>query len=263
MKNALITGTLILVTGYLGAQDPTGTISMNYVEEECYVYLTSVASWDFQADTSGLAYVTIAVCENPDDLPFVLLTQCDGFSDTLPVAQGANHLSLSHEMRLRKRVPYTSGLWQRYKLDNDKNIFVFDNGMGVAGSIQAYDGIIPGLEHDTLVTIVYDTVEIHFTIVDTIRVYDTITISDTIYVAKEQGSGMDDLPPDALKMIIRTDEIIASFVFDDAEVYDLNGKLLIKVFNTNTIPMPGLSPGIYILKARVNNRHFQTRFMKS
>ncbi len=246
----------------LSAQYPTGTISMNYVEEECYVYLFSVASWEFQADTSGLAYVSFAVCENLDDQPFYLLSDCEGLSDTLKLNKGLNNLTLEHKLRVRKKVPFTAGVWQRYKLDNDQNIFVIDNGLGIAGSKPAYEGSIPGFVYDTLTYIVYDTVELYIAILDTVRYYDTIRVSDTIYVTRDFESSMDELPPEALKMVVRNDEITANFVFDDAEVYNLTGQLMIKVINTNTIPIPGILPGIYILKARVNNRLFQTKFYK-
>jgi len=256
---------LILVMGFfkLNAQNPEGTIAMDYLEEECYVYLTSVASWDFQAEASGLAYVSIAVCENPDNQPFYLLSECEGLADTLKLSEGLNNLTLEYTLRVKKNVPYTAGVWQRYKLDNGQNIFVFDNGLGIAGSEPAFDGPIPGFAYDTLTYLIYDTVELFITILDTITHYDTITVSDTIYVAKDVGSGVDNLPQEALKMIVKADEIIANFVFDDAEVYDLSGQLMIKVFNTNTIPIPGILPGIYILKARVNSRIFQTKFVKS
>ncbi|MBL7113082.1 MAG: T9SS type A sorting domain-containing protein [Bacteroidales bacterium] len=262
MKKVLLLGMVFLSVVQLSAQNPTGTIAMNYLEEECYVYLTSVASWEFQADTSGLTYVSIAVCENPDDQPFYLLSECEGRADTLELTKGLNNLTLDHTLRVRKKVPYTAGVWQRYKLDNGQNIFVFDNGLGIAGSKPAYSGTIPGYVFDTLHYLVYDTVELYFTIIDTVRYYDTIHISDTIYVAKDIGSGVDNLPPEALKMIVRADEITANFIFEDAEVYDLTGLLMIKVVNTNTIPIPGLLPGIYILKARINNRIFQTKFLK-
>ena len=255
---------LFLITAaiQLSAQNPTGIVSMNYVDEECYIYLTSVAWWEFQADTTGLAYVSIAVCENPDDQPFYLLSDCEVLADTLELSKGMNNLTLDHTLRVRKRVPYTAGVWQRYRLDNGQNIFVFDNGLGIAGSKPAYEGAIPGFVYDTLTYLVYDTVELFITILDTVWYYDTITVSDTIYVAKDLGSGEDKLPPEALKMVVSADEIIANFVFDDAEVYDMTGQLMIKVFNTNAVPIPGLLPGIYILRARVNGRHFQTKFLK-
>lgn len=118
MKNISLVISFMLIAFNPVILSQTGTISMEYYDQDCGIYLTATASWAYSADTSGLCYTTIAVCENPEGLPFYLLDKCKGTSDTIPVTKGYNTLSLEYTMMVNKNVPYTAGLWQKYKLDD-------------------------------------------------------------------------------------------------------------------------------------------------
>lgn len=69
-------------------------------------------------------------------------------------------------------------------------------------------------------------------------------------------------PDNTLNIVIKYNEITANFIFQEAEIYDLNGRLLLQVYNTSSIPILTFSSGYYILRARLNNEWIQTKFMK-
>jgi hypothetical protein len=260
MRYSLLTISFFLIVVTQSVLSQTGSISMEYFDQDCGIYLTSTATWTYSADTSGLCYTTIAVCENPDELPFYLLDKCKGTSDTIPVMKGNNTLSLEYTMMVSKNIPYTAGLWQKYKLDDGDINWILDNGLGVSGKIEAWGGSLPGVIYDTVRIEIFDTV----TVADTIRayLYDTITVTDTIYIIKDLSSGINIAPDNSLNIVIKYNEITANFIFQEAEIYDLNGRLLLKVYDTSSIPILTFNQGYYILKARLNNKWIQTKFMK-
>ena len=259
MKKVYVIVFLLIVIKHI-IPGQTGNISMVYFDQDCGIYLTATAIWTYSADTSGLCYTTIAVCENPEGFPFYLLDKCKGTSDSIPVIKGHNSLSLEYTMMVNKNVPYTAGLWQKYKLDNGEIRLVIDNGLGVAGEIDAWGGSLPGVFYDTVSIEIFDTI----TVADTVRTYfyDTIKVIDTIYITKDLSSGINAAPENALNIIIKYNEITANFLFQEAEIYDLNGRLLLQVYNTSSIPVLTFSPGYYILKAKLNYRWIQTKFLK-
>jgi len=232
---------------------------MNYFEKDCSIYLHAIASWSFEADTSGECYATIAICENPDDTPFYLLDECQGGPDTIPIVKGTNDLTFEYIINVLSNVPYTAGMWQRYKLDDGQNILIIDNGMGVSGNIEAYEGNIPGIVYDTIKTILIDTITIYDTI--KLEVCDTSLI-ETIYITQDLTTGTNIAPEGAMNIVVKLYEITANFMFDEAAIYDMNGKLMLQVSSTSSISIAELNAGIYILKATVNNQPIELKFIK-
>ena len=137
---------------------------------------------------------------------------------------------------------------------------MFDNGPGVSGESDAWGGSSPGILYDKVIIVIFDTV----IVADTIRTYfhDTIEVVDTIYITKDLSSGIKVAPENALNIVIKYYEITANLLFQEAEIYDLNGRFLLQAYNTFSIPALTFSPGYYILKAKLNVKWILIKFLE-